>query len=867
MPKTKSKSKKTSSSARPRLDAAEVRQAAAGRWARDILPTVAGLPPAILDGKHHPCPKCGGTDRFRLIDPEAGAVLCNQCFAQANGDGFAAVGWARNINFSQSLREVASHLGITANNGDGEDGSNANSAINPAEHLAFLPWSETLVQLWCRRKPPITPEAIRAAGGRLARYRGQFIVIAIPVWGRHLDRSEPAGWVVMNTAAQGLPRKAPDGRIEWLQKPKLTYGSQPGLIGDLGRLKTAAAVWKLEGVTDLLAWLSLTDAPADHAAMTNANGCGESPKKWMLDAIAGLDKARAIYVLHDADMPGQRGAVGHTQHGRHKTGWGEALAPLASECRNVELPYIVAETHGQDLRDWLTDGGDFAGLRDLADVGQVMMPAGISPIEAAEDPNRLARVNLERYAATTGGRALRHWRDEWFAWRNTSYHRITERELRAKIWASVKAEYDRLWQVDYDRYLARKEAGELEDGELPPMVRKLNNALVGNVLSATAGMTTISHHVEIGTWLPTKERRPYLAVQNGILDIEAAMADKDLDECLLPHSPDWFSEVSLPYGFDPKAQCPLWLNFLNYNLDGDIQRINHLQEWAGYLLLPDTGEQAFMILEGEGANGKSVYSAGIEAMVGSNNCSFVQLELFGDRFSKTQTLGKLVNICGDVGELDRVAEGTLKAFASGNTLFFDRKGIGGLSCTPTARLMMACNNRPHFSDRSEGIWRRMQLVPWLKTVPKDKRVRNMDKAWWWAKSGELPGILNWALIGLYRLREQGGFTETDLMREAIAEYQIETNSAKNFLRSFVERDPEGVISCRRLYTIYNLWARENGYKPFSEKQFGKEVKRQFPTSERHRTGPRGARRWSYLGIMIQEDADLPSQTDDEKEAF
>jgi putative DNA primase/helicase len=61
------------------------------------------------------------------------------------------------------------------------------------------------------------------------------------------------------------------------------------------------------------------------------------------------------------------------------------------------------------------------------------------------------------------------------------------------------------------------------------------------------------------------------------------------------------------------------------------------------MLLPDTGQQSFLVLEGEGANGKSVYMAGLEAMLGEDNCSHVPLELFGDRFSRTQTLGKLAN--------------------------------------------------------------------------------------------------------------------------------------------------------------------------------------------------------------------------------
>jgi len=94
-----------------RLDVAGVKQAAAGRWP-EILAKLGGIEPEVLDGRHHPCPKCGGVDRFRLIDQDAGACLCNQCFAKGNGDGIAAVRWLCDWDFPTALREIGSYLGL-----------------------------------------------------------------------------------------------------------------------------------------------------------------------------------------------------------------------------------------------------------------------------------------------------------------------------------------------------------------------------------------------------------------------------------------------------------------------------------------------------------------------------------------------------------------------------------------------------------------------------------------------------------------------------------------------------------------------------------------------------------------------------------
>lgn len=46
------------------LDKEVIRAMARGKWAEILI--LFGIPPPFLDGKHHPCPHCGGTNRFFL---------------------------------------------------------------------------------------------------------------------------------------------------------------------------------------------------------------------------------------------------------------------------------------------------------------------------------------------------------------------------------------------------------------------------------------------------------------------------------------------------------------------------------------------------------------------------------------------------------------------------------------------------------------------------------------------------------------------------------------------------------------------------------------------------------------------------------
>ncbi len=49
--------------------------------------------------------------------------------------------------------------------------------------------------------------------------------------------------------------------------------------------------------------------------------------------------------------------------------------------------------------------------------------------------------------------------------------------------------------------------------------------------------------VSMPCWLPDRTERNYLSVANGLLDIDAILADRDMSVCLLPHSSNWFCSV------------------------------------------------------------------------------------------------------------------------------------------------------------------------------------------------------------------------------------------------------------------------------------------------------------------------------------
>lgn len=343
----------------------------------------------------------------------------------------------------------------------------------------------------------------------------------------------------------------------------------------------------------------------------------------------------------------------------------------------------------------------------------------------------------------------------------------------------------------------------------------------------------------------------FIPVENGLLDIDAAIAGDP--GALRPHTPNYFCTVCLPYRYDPEASCERWLEILTKNLNQDIERFYLLQEWFGYCLTRSTAEQHFLMLYGDGGTGKSSVLAAFCALLGSENISSVSLERFGSQFSLYGMLGKLANVSAEIGDIDKVAEGHLKSLTSGDRMDFERKHKQPVSAVPTARLVFSTNNLPRFSDRSSGVWRRLILVPFNRVVPPEERIKGLDKESWWTASGELPGMLNWALEGLKRLREHGEFTRSEACEAARNEYRQECNPAAMFLREQYHADPFGSVEKAALYAHYQGWCQACGYRAMHEAHFAKEVIRTFTNVKDERVRREGGRVRHWIGFAKRPD--------------
>jgi len=302
---------------------------------------------------------CRAVDREDRT-PSAAVNVVSGRYKDLGGDGTSLSLWdlAVHVGRYQAWQDARSAYAQRA----GVD-LNGQVAGDPAQHLVFRPWNDMLVALWCRHKAGVTPEAVRAAGGRLARYRNQYTVVALPCYGVAGPDADPVGWVLWNSTGGELPVFRGRGEPPAWEKMKTTYGSEAGLLGQHGleHLGGAEIVWLVEGPADLLAlWSAI---PADerqrHVVLSNAGGANQDPRDWMMRALAG----KRIRIVRDADRAGEAGGEK----------WAPRLAPHVAEVRWPRLPYDVADKHGKDLRDWLQEGHTFVCIGEPMGLLQATM--------------------------------------------------------------------------------------------------------------------------------------------------------------------------------------------------------------------------------------------------------------------------------------------------------------------------------------------------------------------------------------------------------------------------------------------------------------------------------------------------------------
>lgn len=323
-----------------------------------------------------------------------------------------------------------------------------------------------------------------------------------------------------------------------------------------------------------------------------------------------------------------------------------------------------------------------------------------------------------------------------------------------------------------------------------------------------------------------------------------------------PHTKKKFFTMVLPFEYSPVATCPQWLAFLNRIFRSNPEKdrvIAFLQKAVGYTLTGDTSERLVFLMHGLGANGKTVFIRVLEALFGEYGSSVS---------STTFTTAMTTNVRNDIAKLkgkrfvwaSENATGTvldeemIKRASGGDTLVCRFLHKEEFSYRPNFKIWWIFNHKPAIKDATDSIWDRIRLIPCLERIPSEEQDKKLvDKL-----ITELPGIFNWAIVGLKKFRNEG-LAAPETVRVATGEYRNDEDALFDFLNDYfeIQKDKElsedWRVSFKEIYDIYKAWSVDQGFKaPWSKTRIGKILGERF---KQIRTDHGRSR--EYLGLRVK----------------
>lgn len=345
----------------------------------------------------------------------------------------------------------------------------------------------------------------------------------------------------------------------------------------------------------------------------------------------------------------------------------------------------------------------------------------------------------------------------------------------------------------------------------------------------------------------TLDRDPWaLNCLNGVVDLRTGV--------VRAHDPGEYITKLVPIAYDPDAVCPLWESVLSrITLEHELVPARRgiarfLQRWFGYCLTGKTVEQCFVVHWGaEGSNGKSTVLGLMADTLGDYASTAAPGLLTASKNDRHPTeiaalFGRRMTTAHETSENVVLREDFIKQATGGDKLTARFMREDFFEFEPTHKLQLLTNHKPTIKGQDGGIWRRVQLVPYLASfgdpdeVASGRRMFLRDVDMPERLRDELPGILAWRVRGAVEWT-QTGLQAPAGVKAASEAYKTEQDRIGQFVGECCELGPEfeealttggGMDVTDGLYPEYVRWCKEGGTFPLSKVRFMDDVLRVVP---------------------------------------
>lgn len=362
----------------------------------------------------------------------------------------------------------------------------------------------------------------------------------------------------------------------------------------------------------------------------------------------------------------------------------------------------------------------------------------------------------------------------------------------------------------------RYESGRWPEVEDHLVKREIERTIEGakdqGIRPTVSRLRSVHELAKVHTFVPASEwdtDPDILVCANGTLHIPT--------QELRAHSKSDYATGAVPYDFDPGEDCPTF----RYVLASTVpEAAGFIQEFAGLSLTVDTSYEMALWFYGLPGGGKSTLILGLQAMLGTR-CGLLGIaNIERSRFALSGIVGKTLVVSTEQPAGYIQSTNLINTIISGEPITVERKYHDPVDVIPRCKIVWSMNELPQVSSTTDGLFRRVKVVQFPIIPPNDR-----DPSVKQLVGDEGPGILNWALEGLGRLRERGCFEIPDCVKEATEEFRISNDKAALFLADECELDEEASVRASVLYGRYREWCDNNGRRAESSTKMAAEWQR------------------------------------------
>ena len=316
--------------------------------------------------------------------------------------------------------------------------------------------------------------------------------------------------------------------------------------------------------------------------------------------------------------------------------------------------------------------------------------------------------------------------------------------------------------------------------------------------------------------IKTDNRTTLINLKNGTFEINGTK------QTIREFNKSDFITYQLPFKYNSKAKFPTFKSFLNEVLpEKELQNV--LAEYLGYIFIKNgvLKLEKVLLLYGTGANGKSVLFDIICALLGSQNITNYSLQSLTSKegYHRAMIANKLLNYASEIN--GKLEVHFFKQLASGEPVEARLPYGNPIQITDYARFIFNCNELPRETEQTNAFFRRFIILPFRNTIPPEKQNKKLAEQ---IINNELSGVFNWVIDGLKRLLENEKFTDSEIVKNEIKQYEIESDSVLMFLEDFeYQTSLNKTIAVNLIYNEYKLYCNENGYIVCSIKTFSQRL--------------------------------------------